>query len=49
MTNKTHTTMFTCFATHGKTYQSKKFFSLNMNANKKAKKWLAQMDARKAA
>ncbi len=50
MTNQTNTTMFTCTATHGKTYKTRKFFSLNMNANKKAKAWLAKMDdTRKAA
>ena len=50
MTNQTNTTMFTCTATHGKTYQTRKFITFHPGgANQKAKKWLAKMDERKAA
>jgi len=50
MTNQTDTTMFTCFATHAKTYTAKKFYTWSPYAAKqKAQKWLKEMDGKKAA
>jgi len=49
MRNQTDTTMFTCFATYGKTYKTRKFYTVTPYAAKqKAQKWFKEMEKKAA-